>query len=618
MPSHPHAPFPGPFGGQPMGTPVGPAGSLPATIAQMQAQAQAHAHAHAQALQAHQQHEMWHNHMNQANQRPSGVPGQQQIPGMAPGAPGSNIQGWNGSFPVNQPQPFVQQGIGPNGEVYRVTMNSAIIGPNGPMPGPPMAFQQGHMGPPAPGGAFSTNDVQNILRNADASEQASSIMADAMRRSASGASLPNLATGSHRQPIPAPGVTVPRRPGSRPGSTAPLSRTATPDAVRTPSSGSVTATQGSSSSPASQPEVYIVNSPQGPRALLINGPSDLYYTPVARVSVPPMFAAPAFPAVPWMPMAGLRGDLGVDAGQPHAQAHPAAAPAQQQAPQQGNIRVGLYQGPAPQAQQAIQQPQQQQGPQPRLPHPVNPEGGVAGALLAVLWPHIWLMIRLALFVWWFTSNDTSWQRWIAVLTIAVTIFLVNTGIFNNIANDAINPLRQHLEGLLPFGNLGGDLRNRRGDGAPAAIAQADQNGNNAPAAQGGRQQGGEPDPAQAAARLVEQRRIDNGNWLLDRVRRLERAGLLFLASIAPGVAERHIARIEAAARAERERVEVAERAERERREEAERTAADAASASADVPAEKVEGEGASGGQSGGEGPAGGVAANEAQQPEVAA
>ncbi|KAJ3537087.1 hypothetical protein NM208_g6460 [Fusarium decemcellulare] len=55
-----------------------------------------------------------------------------------------------------------------------------------------------------------------------------------------------------------------------------------------------------------------------------------------------------------------------------------------------------------------------------------------------------------------------------------------------------------------------------------------------------------------ARRLVAQHQGPE-SWILSQVRRLERAGLLFLASIAPGVAERHIANLEAAARAERER-----------------------------------------------------------------
>lgn len=70
----------------------------------------------------------------------------------------------------------------------------------------------------------------------------------------------------------------------------------------------------------------------------------------------------------------------------------------------------------------------------------------------------------------------------------------------------------------------------------------------------------EPNPAETAARLVRERRAANGNWLMTQARRLERAGILFLASIAPGVAERHIAQLEAEARAERQRQEAAEAA----------------------------------------------------------
>ncbi|KAJ4389484.1 hypothetical protein N0V93_006953 [Gnomoniopsis smithogilvyi] len=587
MPGQPHSPFPGPG----FGMPAPPGGPMPAQLVA-------------------QQQQLLQNYMNHFNQRPGGTPPQQSHQaGSSPFPPGTNTQGRNSPHPENQPQPFVQQGIGPNGEFYRVTMNSAIIGPNGPIP-VPVNLPQGNDGSPAPGGPFSTNDVHNILRTADASEQASSIMANAMHRSASGASLPNLALGNHRQPIQPPGVTVPRRPGS----TVPLSRTATPDATRTPSYGSNVATQGqpSRSPTPTPPEVYILNSPQGPRALLINSPSDLYYTPTARMPAPTV-VPPGF-ASPWLqPHPPPRASSGpaVGAGQPHAQPQAAATPAQQRAPQQGNIRVGLYRRPAIQ-QQARLQPL---GPGAAPMHPANPEGGLAGALLAALWPHIWLLIRLSLFVWWFTSADTSWTRWLTVLTIAITIFIVNTGFFNRMANDMFNPLRQHLEGLIPFGALE-DNRNRR-DNAPGANAQPGQEGENVAAAQAGRRRA-EPDPAQTAARLVEQRRNENGHWLLDQIRRLERAGLLFLASIAPGVAERHIANMEAAERAERERQEAAERTERERREEQERAASEAGTAAANVAAESVEGEGATQDTPTGEASASASGATEQQhQPAVA-
>lgn len=163
--------------------------------------------------------------------------------------------------------------------------------------------------------------------------------------------------------------------------------------------------------------------------------------------------------------------------------------------------------------------------------------------------------------------------------VATVVFLVNTGLFNRMANDWFNPIRQHLEGLLP---LAGPAPNRNRGNEPAAANAGpgqEANNNNDHAPQAGQQQG-DPDPAQVAARLVEQHRERNANWLLNQIRRLERAGLLFLASIAPGVAERHIAHLEAEARAERDRQEAAERTERERREEQERAAGEAANSTA--------------------------------------
>ncbi|KAK7714972.1 hypothetical protein SLS63_011489 [Diaporthe eres] len=429
-----------------------------------------------------QQQQLMQQYLNQLNQRPVGHHGQQArgpvglqgvpVPGQAINSQFSNHgQGRNSPHP--EYQGYVRETVGPNGEVVRVTMNSAFIAPNGQVF--PVNFQNlqhgnGGAAAPAPGGPFSTNDVQNIIRNADAS-QATSMMTNAMHRSASGASLANLN---------------------------------------------------------------------------LNG-----------------FAA--------------------DHAQQAGHLQPAAARAEQQAPQAGNVRVNIFQGGA-----AQQQAQQQQAQMPPLApggphfHPANPEGGLAGALFAALWPHLWLLIRLGVFVWWFTSSETSWTRWFTIMSIATALFLINTGLLNGVANNFFNPVRQHLDGLIPL--------------APGANANREAGGNNPPAADqaapgGGAdndgerrprpgQQGG-PDPAQAAARLIAQRQQHNANWFVDQVRRLERAGLLFLASIAPGVAERHIAALEAQERAERERREAEERAERERREAEERAAAEATASGTD-------------------------------------
>lgn len=513
-----------------------------------------------------QQQQLLHQYMNQLNHRPGSAPGQHArgILGQQEQL-GPTVQGRASPHPESQP--VVREGIGPNGEFVRVTMNSAFIGPDGQVHTVNLNNQpHGPVGSSGPGGSFSASDVQTVLRNVDAT-QATSIMTNAMHRSASGASLANLNLNNQRQPIPAPGVTVPRRPAS----TVPLSRTGTPDpsSTRTPSHGSLPAqTQRASNS--NQPEVYILNSPTGPRALLINNQSDWYYTPAPRVAAPPPMAFPQFPR--WWPPSFMGTAPVQIPAQPQPQPQPQATPApdQQQAPQQGNVRVNQYRGPAAQEQAQIRV--QPVAPGMAQMHPGNPEGGLAGALLAALWPHIWLLIRLGIFVWWFTSSDTSWTRWLTIMFVATAVFVINTGVLNRAANDMFNPLRQHLEGLIPLAGADPNRDRGRNGGNAAANGQPGQEGNNNNAAGQAERQQGEPDPAQVAARLVAQRRNNNASWLLDQVRRLERAGLLFLASIAPGVAERHIAHLEAEAR---ERREAAERAERERQEEQERTAREA-------------------------------------------
>lgn len=350
--------------------------------------------------------------------------------------------------------------------------------------------------------------------------------------------------------------------------------------------------------------------------MLVNNQSDLYYTPAPRYPVPPMI--PNFTSA-WLqpPATQPRTGFVADHAQQAAQPQPPAVRVEQQVPQAGNVRVNIFQGAA--AQQQAQQQQAQARPlAPGGPqfHPANPEGGLAGALLAALWPHLWLLIRLGLFVWWFTSSDTSWTRWFTIMSIATAVFLINTGLLNGVANNIFNPVRQHLDGLIPLAPGGNANREAGGNNPPAAgQAAAGGGGDNDGERQAG-QRGG-PDPAQAAARLMAQRQQQNANWFVDQVRRLERAGLLFLASIAPGVAERHIAALEAQEQAERERRErreAEERAERERREAEERAAAEATASGTDGAAASSETQNADSAETLG----GGNEQQQQQQPPIAA
>jgi len=135
--------------------------------------------------------------------------------------------------------------------------------------------------------------------------------------------------------------------------------------------------------------------------------------------------------------------------------------------------------------------------------------------------------------------------------LAFMVFLFNTGIFNGAAEQVWGPIRRHLEGLIPLGPLPAPPAR---DGPAEAAREGPDPIPNEPAA---RRRQPEPDPAEVAARLLEQRRQADRGWLMAQFRRAEHALLLFLASLVPGVGERHIAAREMeanAAEAERQRI----------------------------------------------------------------
>lgn len=439
-------------------------------------------------------------------------------------------------------------------------------------------------------------DIQNIFRGADTA-QATQTITNAMHRSASGASLASMASLANLngpiQPIQ-PGVTTPLFPGG----SRHASRAATPDPFGRPGGFAAFGSrdQAHPQQSQSQPEVYILSSPTGPRGLLINN-SDIYVTPAMRTQNLQQFSF--FPP----PQRPLHHPLFPFTPPPNPQVQPPNQPAVVPLPGQRNAQVPQEQ---PQAQVRLERAIPAPG---RHGHPNNPG---AGALVAAAWPHVWLIIRLVIFVWWFTSGDASWSRWLAMVAIAIAVFIVNTGILDGVVNQAWNPIRQHLEGLLPLGDANPPQPRQPPPGFPP-----DPNDRDAPAIPVVRPDAPAqaPDPAQVAARLVAQRRHDNAHWLLDQVRRLERAGLLFLASIAPGVAERHIAHLEAQERA----------AERQRRdaEEAAARAAEAAAAAAatagttnEQPEQQPAAEGHDQAQNEGEGQTGAPAPQQHQAPLI--
>ncbi|KAH0493642.1 hypothetical protein TgHK011_000299 [Trichoderma gracile] len=425
--------------------------------------------------------------------------------------------------------------VGPNGHSYHVE----TIVRNGAGAAPVTSAPQ-H-------GGLTPTEVHSILRGADTNQApmsvANALHQSGLRRSASSASL-------HNRALNQPGITtsVFANNGSRASS-----GRGTPDLGLRSVSGSLN--PAAASAPSLTPsqsrqgvEVYILSSPEGPRALLFNGAvSEAYYTP--RVYMPPahhqLRNRASFPnLVHGMPVHVRDSLLSNRAMRQSTHSHHAPAEHHQSQQQQ-------------QAPQPRQQPQQrQQDQQPRIVplHAGNPPAIGLPQMVMQLAPHLWLLIRLALFVWFFTSPNASWSRWLTIVALALFVFILSTGLLAGVAEQAWRPLGRHLEHVFPAmdpGHLGGQGPAAGRDGAP----EADQNGT--------------PDPAQMAARLVAERRGQE-SWIAGQLRRLERAGLLFLASIAPGVAERHIANLEAEARAQEAR-----------RREAEAAAAAAAAAAAE-------------------------------------
>ncbi|KAJ4302102.1 hypothetical protein N0V88_002238 [Collariella sp. IMI 366227] len=183
---------------------------------------------------------------------------------------------------------ITRESTGPDGQRFsvRITMNDGM-GPPGASLHPPAGTSPatdplGHR-------PLSAAEVHNILHGADAA-RAAQTMTNAMERNASGppsAGIAGFGGGSMFnmpvRPIP-PGVTTPIFPGVSRN----VSRVGTPDlSTRSASHGSGTIPSNSHAQPQRQPpqgrpEVYILHSPTGPRGLLINGPSEMYTTPVGR------------------------------------------------------------------------------------------------------------------------------------------------------------------------------------------------------------------------------------------------------------------------------------------------------------------------------------------------
>ncbi|KAL9107782.1 MAG: hypothetical protein Q9227_007404 [Pyrenula ochraceoflavens] len=187
------------------------------------------------------------------------------------------------------------------------------------------------------------------------------------------------------------------------------------------------------------------------------------------------------------------------------------------------------------AQQRQRQPQEQQ------------DGDIIRGLLR----RAWTFVRFYLLALFFSEYGT-WRRWILLGIAFVACILPETNFFRDLGQR----MQQHLETLVP-------LAPRRGQGDQQNQNRGAGTRQNGQADQGQQARRQEPTPEQTAERLRREHQARNQAWWREGLTRIERAIALFVATLFPGVGERHI---QARNDAEAER-----RAEEQRQREAETT-----------------------------------------------
>lgn len=268
----------------------------------------------------------------------------------------------------------------------------------------------------------------------------------------------------------------------------------------------------------SKPLVYILSSPSGPRAILMSN-AHYYFTPSRNSGWNRFNIANSGPI-------GASSSIFLDR----------ARSTRRQARQVRETRN-----------------QNEQAAEPRAaPPPANLRAGGIGIQLGQI---LWLVIRLAGFVWFFTAGNPSWSRWLVASGFAFFVFIILTGVLNGAVEQIWSPIRRHLESLVPLGPLHPPNVPLQPNRIPELARGGDRTQ--------GRPQLDSGNPytddsrselnVEINGRSVDQRAQTNNGLLMTRLRRLEQSLILFVASLVPGVSERHIAHREAQANRELER-----------------------------------------------------------------
>ena len=150
---------------------------------------------------------------------------------------------------------------------------------------------------------------------------------------------------------------------------------------------------------------------------------------------------------------------------------------------------------------------------------------------------LWLLVQTIGFIFLF-GGSIGWRRQLMFVALSILFYAARLGLFG----DRWARLRQHLEGLLPTEE--GIGRNRRRERRPRTgnrRGSTRSSGREEVTSQGSTSNRPTPTPEDRARLLVRQRQEWLWDTITDQLRSLERVLALFVATLWPGVGERHIA-----------------------------------------------------------------------------
>lgn len=275
---------------------------------------------------------------------------------------------------------------------------------------------------------------------------------------------------------------------------------------------------------------YLLSSPQGPQALLLSPQHGAYTGSLADLPAPS--TTPAHVRLP--------------------DSHGGALTQYVGAP---NVNAAADAGPADPVAQAARQ------------HIANQQNaGAADPVLAPLQPimaHLWLLLRIMIFAYFLLGTNLGWQRPLILVLVGLGFWFVRMGLLRD-----GGPVRAWWDGLVGVERPMQDRAAAGQDQVRAPVAAG------APPEANGAQRQAMPTPEQVAQRLLNAQNTRNRErrtWLRERMRSVERAAALFVASLWPGIGEAHVAAREQEQRRLREEAEAeTRRAEEEREREKEK------------------------------------------------